>query len=314
MSIDAWLRHTSRRNFLRDLGVVAAATGAVGCKPGDQGAGSAGKADTGAKSPAQKADQTGGTMAANPAVATTTMSTADQMDAMHEKGIKSFPAQTALHGNQPLAPRIENGVKVFDLTCTKIQWEVTPGQMVEAWAYNDQVPGPLLRVKEGDRVRAIVQNQLPESTSIHWHGVELENSQDGVPFITQPPIKPGQTFTYEFTATNSGSHMYHSHHNSTKQVGLGMLGAFIVDPKTPGQYDKPDVERIMILNDVMGGYTLNGKGFPATVPIVCKLGQTVRIRYMNEGMMIHPMHLHGIHQLVIAKDAGRCRCPIAAIR
>ena len=96
--------------------------------------------------------------------------------------------------------------------------------------------------------------------------------------------------------------MYHSHHNSTKQVGLGLLGAFIVEPKDPGPHDKYDVERVMILNDAMGGYTLNGKSFPATEPIAAKVGQTVRIRYMNEGVMIHPMHLHGIHQLVTHKD------------
>jgi FtsP/CotA-like multicopper oxidase with cupredoxin domain len=174
--------------------------------------------------------------------------------------------------------------------------------MVQAWAYNDMVPGPVFRVKEGDRVRVNFTNNLPESTSIHWHGVEVENDQDGVPFITQQPIKPGATFTYEFTAPNSGSHMYHSHHNSTKQVGLGLLGAFIVEPKDPGPHDKYDVEHVMILNDAMGGYTLNGKSFPATDPVVCKLGQTVRIRYMNEGVMIHPMHLHGIHQLVTHKD------------
>jgi manganese oxidase len=145
-------------------------------------------------------------------------------------------------------------------------------------------------------------NKLAESTSIHFHGLELPNDQDGVPFITQPPVKPGERFTYEFTVPNAGSHMYHSHHNAAIQVGLGLLGAFVVEPKRPLRAHKADLDCVMVLNDGYHGYTLNGKGFPATEPIVCGLGQVVRIRFMNEGMMIHPMHLHGMHMTVIAKD------------
>jgi FtsP/CotA-like multicopper oxidase with cupredoxin domain len=130
----------------------------------------------------------------------------------------------------------------------------------------------------------------------------VPNDQDGVPFITQPPIKPGQSYTYEFTVPNSGSHMYHSHHNAATQVGLGLLGAFIVEPKDPLPIEKADVDYVLVLNDGMHGYTFNGKSFPATEPIVAKKGQKVRIRFMNEGMMIHPMHLHGMHMTVIAKD------------
>jgi FtsP/CotA-like multicopper oxidase with cupredoxin domain len=227
---------------------------------------------------------------------------ADQMDAMHERGVKAFPAKTAGKGNQPMRPRMVGGVKVFDITCSKIQWEVEPGRQVEAWAYNGQVPGPQIRVKEGDRVRMIVKNELEESTAVHFHGLELPNDQDGVPFITQPPIKPGETFTYEFVVPNAGSHMYHSHHNAANQVGKGLLGAFIVDPRDTRNEPKVDVDYVMVLNDGFHGYTLNGKAFPATEPVVAKLGQTVRIRFMNEGMMIHPMHLHGMHMTVIAKD------------
>lgn len=229
---------------------------------------------------------------------------ADEMDRMHEAGIKAFPAKTAGAGNQALAPRMESGVKVFELTATKTRWETQPGTSVEAWAFNEQVPGPQLRVTEGDRVRLVLRNNLPESTSIHFHGVELPNDQDGVPFITQPPVKPGESYTYEFTvpAGNAGSHMYHSHHNSAKQVGLGLLGAFIVEPRRPRRIERVDVDHVMILNDGAHGYTINGKSFPATEPIVAKLGQTVRIRFMNEGMMIHPMHLHGMHMTIIDKD------------
>ena len=240
-----------------------------------------------------------------PQPATPVLSAREQsevMDAMHEKGVKAFPAATKGKGNVLMAPRLEQGVKVYDLSCSEIDWEVEPGRIAKAWAYNEQVPGPQIRVREGDRVRVNLSNKLEESTAIHFHGLELPNNMDGVPFITQPPIKPGASFRYEFTVPNAGSHMYHSHHNATKQVGMGLLGAFIVEPKDRSREPKVDIDYVMILNDSAHGYTLNGKGFPATEPIVAKLGQTVRIRFMNEGMMIHPMHLHGIHMTVIAKD------------
>jgi len=143
-----------------------------------------------------------------------------EMDAMHEAGVKAFPARTEGKGNQLLAPRMDRGVKVYDLTCSEVQWEISPGERMKAWVYNEQLPGPEIRVREGDRVRINVRNRLPESTCVHFHGLEVPNDQDGVPFITQKPIKPGASHTYEFTVPNPGSHMYHSHHNAAKQVRL----------------------------------------------------------------------------------------------
>ena len=297
----------SRRAFLRSSAVTALAAGVLGaCKQSDT---------AGAQTPIKPAlpsdsDQSGGSMAAHPvspAAATApgdARANADRMDAMHEKGIKAFPAKTAKMGNQPFEPRLEKGVKVFEVTAKPIRWEIEPGKFVEAWAYNEQVPGPQIRVTEGDRVRLVVRNELPESTVVHFHGLELPIDQDGVPFITQPAIKPGESYTYEFTVPvgNAGSHMYHSHHNAAKQVGLGLLGAFIVEPRRPRRIERVDVDYVMILNDGMHGYTLNGKSFPATEPIKARPGQKVRIRFMNEGMMIHPMHLHGMHMTVLDKD------------
>jgi FtsP/CotA-like multicopper oxidase with cupredoxin domain len=230
-------------------------------------------------------------------------SKADEMDAHHEKGVKAFPAKTEGLGGQRLQPRLDGDVKVFELTCGKVQWEVEPGKRVEAFAYNGVVPGPEIRVVEGDTVRVILTNNLDDqSTAIHFHGQRTPNAMDGVPFITQAPIKPGQTFTYEFVARPSGSHMYHSHHNATEQVTKGLLGAFIVDPKDPALRPKVDAEYVMILNDGPLGFTLNGKGFPATAPLTAKLGQKILVRFMNEGLMIHPMHLHGMPMLVTHKD------------
>jgi FtsP/CotA-like multicopper oxidase with cupredoxin domain len=129
---------------------------------------------------------------------------------------------------------------------------------------------------------------------------------DGVPHITQEPIEPGASFTYEFTARTPGSHMYHSHHNATDQVGRGLLGAFIVEPKDPSKrYDKlynASQDIIWISNDVLGGFTINGRGFPATSPIVANLGDTIVIRFMNEGQMSHPWHIHGMPMRVVARD------------
>jgi manganese oxidase len=315
--IDKLTSRGSRREFLRlsamGLAVPAGLSMLAACdKGGAGGTATAGGTTAAGAAPAKAphdTDQSGGTNAAHPTTPADARSRADQMDAMHEKGIKSFPAKTAGKGNQVLAPRMEGRVKVFDITASKIMWEVEPGRSVEALAYNGQVPGPQIRVREGDRVRVNVTNNLDQSTAMHFHGVELPNDQDGVPFITQPPIKPGQKHTYEFTVPNSGSHMYHSHHNAAEQVGKGMLGAFIVEPRRPMAIEKVDVDYVMILNDGFHGYTLNGKGFPATEPIVARLGQKVRIRFMNEGMMIHPMHLHGMHMTVITKDGWPLPAP-----
>jgi len=316
---DALLRASgSRREFLRNSALTALAAGALGAcktrddapanntqgKPSADGGASAANAAKGAK-PGVHADSdlSGGSTAPHPdTVAVSTRANADAMDAMHEKGVKAFPAKTEGKGNQLMQPRVEKGVKVYEITAREIQWEVEPGKRVKAWAYNDQVPGPQIRVREGDRVRLVLKNELPESTSVHFHGVEVPNDQDGVPFITQPPVKPGESYTYEFTAPNPGSHMYHSHHNAAKQVGMGLLGAFVIEPRRQRAIERADVDYVMIINDGFHGYTINGKGFPATEPIVAKLGQKVRIRFMNEGMMIHPMHLHGMHMTVIDKD------------
>jgi manganese oxidase len=143
---------------------------------------------------------------------------------------------------------------------------------------------------------------MDQSTAIHWHGLDIPFDQDGVPYLTQDPIPPGTSYTYEFTVNNYGSHMYHSHHNSTEQVVGGLLGAFIVDPADPAEEPAYDKEYIYILNDSILGFTINGRSFPYTQPLTAKVGERVRIRFMNEGLMIHPMHLHGMPMQIVAKD------------
>ena len=223
-------------------------------------------------------------------------------DAQAEAAVKAFPAKTQGIGLQELPSTVVNGTREFDLTCDQVKWEVTPGNFADALSFNKQLPGPIIRVTEGERVRVRVKNNLDQTTGTHWHGQRVTNNMDGVPFLTQPTIKPGETFTYEFVASPFGSHMYHSHHNATEQVGKGMLGPLIVMPKDAAIDPKYDKEEFVILNDQLGGITVNGKGFPATAPYTAKLGQRIRFRFMNEGQLIHPMHLHGLTLEVFARD------------
>jgi len=228
---------------------------------------------------------------------------ADDYPALHQKpAFVQVPQVYLSDALKPLTPELDGDVKVFKLTIDEIQQhvdELLPP--IAALGYNGQWPGPTIRVNQGDKVRAIFTNNLKETTGVHFHGVEFADFfQDGVPFVTQLPIVPGETYTYEFTAVNAGSLMYHSHHNATDQVGRGLLGAFIVEPKPePLKFDR---EYIWISNDALGGFTINGHGFPATVPVLAAVGETVRVRFMNEGIMMHPWHLHGMPMKVVARD------------
>ena len=240
--------------------------------------------------------------------------TLQEMDAMHKKGVEDYLQNTKTpitkgKGNQPLAPRLENGVKVFDLTVDEVDWETTPGKVQKALGYNGTLPGPIIRATEGDQVRFNVKNNLSESTVIHWHGLIVPNAMDGVPFVTQEPITPGASHVYEFTLRNAGTHMYHSHHNALKQVNRGLLGAFIVDPKDASSVPAHDREYVIVLNDLFLGFTINGKEFPATDALAANKGERVLVRFMNEGTMHHPMHLHGMAMEVFAVDGWKLPNP-----
>ncbi|MEW6030286.1 MAG: multicopper oxidase family protein [Chloroflexota bacterium] len=225
---------------------------------------------------------------------------------------------TETEGGQPLAFREENGVKVFELTTKAVQWPILDGVTVTAYTYNGTVPGPMIRVTEGDQVRIIVKNELPDPTTIHWHGVEVPNAMDGVPGVTQDPIQPGETFTYEFTAKPAGTFMYHSHYEGDIQVSAGLYAPFIIDPKEP-EANPPAVDKILMISEwrmadgmtyaamPMGGmepnyFTINGKSFPATETITVKKGDRVRLRFIGIGQFIHPMHLHGFPFEIVATD------------
>jgi FtsP/CotA-like multicopper oxidase with cupredoxin domain len=259
--------------------------------------------------------------------------TAQQMADMHKAGVEAFLAgnQTSTQGNQLLKPTMDGNVKVFTLTAQEVKWEVSKGKFVDAMAYNGQIPGPQIQVSYGDRVRIVLQNQMTQPTILHFHGMTVPNAMDGVPYITQDPIMPGQYFPYEFTVKDPpGMYVYHSHFNSTEQVGKGLYGSIIIEPKdgawpyralnmdpktgfsSIGAPVTVDDEYTLFLGDGPLGYVLNAKSFPATSPFVAKKGDWVLIHMANDGSMLHPMHLHGYHFEVVAQDGFPLEQPYLA--
>lgn len=241
--------------------------------------------------------------------------TSAEMDQLMVDSMLAFPAETEGLGNQILEPEIlADGTKKFYLTAEVIDWEVSPGEIVEGWAYNGQIPGPQIKVDVGDNVQVEFTNLTPMGSDIHWHGVHTPNDQDGVSPYTQDPVRTGETFLYEFLAEDPAIGMYHAHLHSQVSVINGMFGAIQIGD-TPLPYGEtisgveipedlvPAFDKPMVLNDAGTiGLSLNGKSFPATEPIVIDEGEWGVIHYYNEGLTAHPMHLHQFPQLVFAKD------------
>lgn len=224
---------------------------------------------------------------------------------------------TASKGGQPLAYQEDNGVKVFELTTKAVQWELTEGVSITALTYNGTVPGPEIRVTEGDQVRVVVKNALDEPTTVHFRGVELPNAMDGVPDVTQKAIQPGESFTYEFEARPVGTFWYHSHFESDVQVSAGLYAPFIIEPKENVQ--ELDLDVTLMLGEwlVIDGktyapmpmagmepnyFSINGKVYPSTETITVTKGQRVRLRFVGTGQFAHPMHLHGMPFKIVATD------------
>ncbi|MBV8551059.1 MAG: copper oxidase [Acidobacteriaceae bacterium] len=218
---------------------------------------------------------------------------------------------------QDLPFTVDNGVKVFHLIAEPVRQQIAPNKIVDAWGFNGSAPGPTIHVTNGDRVRLIVDNHLPEPTSMHWHGFEIPSSMDGGPGISQQPIKPGGRFVYEFTLRQEGTFFYHSH--MAMQEMMGMLGAFIMHPKNAYQ-PRVDKDFVILLQEYavlpnnsvpntmnmeFNWLLINGKAGPAATPLIVRLGDRVRIRMINLGMDHHPIHVHGHTFYVTGTEAGR---------
>ena len=212
---------------------------------------------------------------------------------------------------------MDRDVKVFRLVAEPVKRELLPGRTIEVWGYNGSCPGPTIEANQGDRVRIVVENHLPEPTTMHWHGLEIPNQMDGMPYISQKPIAPGERFVYEFTLHQNGTFFYHSH--GAMQEMMGMLGMFVLYPQrahTPEvDYDFGILlqEWALLPNNRVPNtasmefnwLTFNGKAGPATTPIVVPLNSRVRIRFVNLGMDHHPIHVHGHTFEVTGSEAGR---------
>ena len=235
--------------------------------------------------------------------------------AYSSSGARPVPVQTPNLKDLPFT--LDNGVKVFHLIAEPVRQQIVPDKTVDLWGFNGSAPGPTIQVNQGYRVRIVVDNHLPEPTSMHWHGFEIPNNMDGAPGVSQDPIKPGGRFVYEFTLHQEGTYFYHSH--MAMQEMFGMLGAFIMHPKDAyaPQVNKDFVVMLQeyavlpnnsvpnTMNMEFNWLVINGKAGPAITPMIARLGDRVRIRMVNLGMDHHPMHLHGHTFYVTGTEGGR---------
>ena len=197
----------------------------------------------------------------------------------------------------------------------------SPYPETDVWSYNGDVPGPEIRLRQGDRLRVVVENHLSEATTIHWHGVRVPNAMDGVPDLTQKPVKPGETFVYEFEVPDAGTYWYHPHQYSIEQVGRGLAGPLIIE-----EQEQPAVDRDVtwVLGDwrlkrdasidgnfgnrmemAMAGrvgntVTINGR-LPDTFQV--RSGERLRLRLVNAApARLFGLAFKGHRPLVVALD------------
>lgn len=231
-----------------------------------------------------------------------------------ESTAESLPVRTPDIKDLPFS--LDNGVKVFHLIAEPVKQEILPGKTIDLWGYNGSAPGPTIQVNQGDRVRIVFDNHLPEPTSMHWHGFEIPNEMDGAPGSSQDPVKPGGRFVYEFTLHQEGTYFYHPH--MAMQEMIGMLGAFIMHPRVARapRVDRdfvimlqeyailPNISIPNTMNMEFNWLTFNGKAGPAITPLIVRLGDRVRVRLINLGMDHHPIHLHGHTFFITGTEGG----------
>jgi FtsP/CotA-like multicopper oxidase with cupredoxin domain len=224
--------------------------------------------------------------------------------------------------NVALPFKIVEGRKIFHLVAEEVlDHEFAPGLTAHCWGFNGRVHGPTIEVVEGDHVRIYVTNKLPEETSVHWHGLKIPSGMDGVAGLSHKAIEPGETYKYEFVLRQHGTYMYHSHTDEMVQMGLGLMGLFVIHPRTPLP-PRPDRDFALLLSEWridpgtmrpnpmemtdFNVFTINGRTFPGTDPLVAKLSDRVRIRIGNlSAMDHHPFHIHGYSFKITETDGGQ---------
>lgn len=217
----------------------------------------------------------------------------------------------------------------YNFEASKFQWEIADGKLIEAWGFNNQLPGPTIKAQKGDTVVVRVKNSLSEPTMIHWHGVRLAAAMDGTGDV-QKPILPGEEFEYSFVVPDAGTFWYHSHANETIQMERGMYGALIVEDATDPVFDN---ERVFMVDDMKltadseftepGWFLpkfverhdgregnvalLNGKENPV---VTMHAGQTERWRFINASSARYfRLHLGGNPFKLIGTDGGLLESP-----
>ena len=244
-------------------------------------------------------------------------------DPARSKGAAHLPYRQAyLQVETPSVPtlpwKMDHGVKVFHLVAEPVKREFAPGMVINTWGYNGSSPGPTIEAVEGDRVRILVTNRLPEATSVHWHGMIVPDGMDGISGLNQVGIQPGETYAYEFTLKQHGTQMYHPHSDEMTQMALGMMGFFIIHPKKePLRIDRDFAVFLQewavapgtatpnpaVMTD-FNLFSFNGRIYPGTEPMVIRTGQRVRIRLANLSMDSHPIHIHGHRFQITGTDGG----------
>lgn len=232
------------------------------------------------------------------------------------------PTPVTAPGTPKMPFRCEGDVKVFEITAevvmSKFDETYEPGS-IYTWGYNGSNPGPVMEMLQGEKIKVIFKNNLPEPTVLHWHGLEVPFNQDGAEGHSQLSVKTGETYIYEWTAEQQGTFMYHSGQNLAKQLSMGLVGFLIIHPEKapetlvdhdflyflqmwalPPHSVLPDVMEMMMFNY----FTFNGKSSPYTPSPLTYIGQKARIRFANMSMMEHPVHLHGHTWRVVATGAG----------
>lgn len=216
------------------------------------------------------------------------------------------PAPFIANDLDKLPWKLKDGAKEFHLVCQPVRREFLPGYSINLYGFNGSMPGPTIEIHQGDRIRIIVHNELPEETTVHWHGFELPIQMDGSETMTQNPIPPGKSFQYEFDVHESGTFFYHSH--VAMQENFGMVGWMIVHPRK--NWDPPvdrdfgvifqnfRVDPMQTVSDSWSmdwnWHTINGRSGPLATPLVCKHGERVRVRILNfSPVQHHPIHIHG---------------------